>query len=321
MATLFFQGAELFMNSGTTHGTFGRVDRVQDVRIDFQPPRTQTRVLGRFKPLNDQPVINYTPVNLSVNYTKGTKDFERNVGLLNSTGAAVQIGQGTTVSDWGARNYLVYNAPNSVNLAYAGQWEVASGILKSFTLNGSVGDAVRGSFSVEGLDLRQSPNTSPRSIPSYSGNLIKPENQVITGIDFTGLGYSGLLVQSFSFQVSFNHTSTHRLGTKYPERRVTDVGATLQISAFVEGLSNTLTSLTGYDLGAALDGQHVLTLQPSCGGEPATVITMTNPHLTSHSIGMQVGNFTSVDLSFSLPLSIVPYECTGVGQGSNVTIT
>ncbi len=317
---IIYHGAEIAMSSGTTFNVYALIDRVQDVKVDYQIPRVTTPVIGRFKPLNNQYVVNYTPVNLSVSYTKGNKDVERNLGLLNSTGVAVQIGQGTTVSDWGARNYLIYNAPvNSNN--YAGQWEVCSGILKSFSLNGSIGDVVRGSINLEGVDFRQSANNSARTTPSYSGNLIKPENQILTGIDFTGFGYTGAMIQSFSLQIAFNHAQTYRIGSKYPERRVTDVGATLQVSAFMEGASNAAVSLSGYDLGSPIAGQYVLTLQPSCGPEPATVITMTNPYLTSHSIGLTVGNFTAIELGFALPLSIVPFECTGINQGSNITIT
>lgn len=320
MSNISYQGAQIAMSSGTTHGVYALIDRVQDIRIDYQPPRTSVPVIGRFKALNDRPVINYTPVNLSISYTKGNKDVERNLGLLNTTGVAVQIGQNTEVSNWGSRNYQIYNAPLTQN-TYAGQWEVSSGILRSFSLNGSVGDAVRGSISIEGIDLRQTANGAAKSVPSYSGQLIKPEGQTLTGINFTGLGYSGLLIQSFGFQINFNHAQTYRIGTKYPERRVTEADASLQISAFMEGLTSTLTSITGFDLGSPLAGQFVLTLQPSCGPEPATTITMTNPYLVSHQIGMQVGNYTAVDLSFALPLSTVPFECTGSNQGSNVTIT
>ena len=79
--------------------------------------------------------------------------------------------------------------------------------------------------------------------------------------------------------------------------------------------------MTGYDLGSPFDGQYVLTLQPSCGSEPATTISINQPYLTQQSMGIQVGNFTQTTLSFAAPVSVVPFEATGVGQGSNVIIT
>jgi hypothetical protein len=321
MSNVFFNGAELFMSTGASATAFVKVDRVQDVRVDYQIPRAQTAVIGRFKYLNDQPVINYTPANMTVDYVMGNKDVPRCLGLLNTTGVAVQIGQGTTVPDWGARNFQLCNAPVTTT-TYAGQWDIATGVLKSFSLAGGVGDAVRGSFSVEALDLRQVANVSARTIPSYSGQLVTPENQTLTGIAFAGLGFSGLLVQSFSFQLTFDHAQTFSIGTKYPEKRVTNVAALLQLSAFISGGVNTqVPSLTGYDLGSFLNGQYVLSLQPACGPEPAMTIAMTNPYLLSQSLGVQVGNFTQINLSFGLPLSVVPFECTGAGMGSNVTIT
>lgn len=324
MSNIYFQGAELYMSSGASATTVAKVDRVQDIQVDSSLPRVQTSTIGRFKPLNDQPMINYTPTTLSVSYTKGNKDVERNLGLLNTTGIGVQIGQGSTVADWGARNYQIRNVPmygSNQTLQYAGQWDVVSGVLKSFSLQGSVGEAVKGSFSVEGIDLRQVANTSARTIPNYSGNLIKPQGVALTGIDFTGYGLTGLMVQSFSFQASFDHAQTFQLGQQYPERCVTNIGASLQVVGFMEGASNSLTSMTGYDQGSPYNGQYVLTLQPSCGPEPATTIAMNQPYLTSQSMGIQVGNFTQITLQFAAPVSVVAFEATGAGMGSNVTIT
>jgi hypothetical protein len=324
MPNVHFQGAELFMSSGASATVTAKVDRVQDIQVDYSIPRVQTSVIGRFTPLNDQPVVNYTPVSLSISYTKGNKDVERNLGLLNTTGIGIQIGQGTDVADWGARNFSIMNVPmygSNQTLQYAGQWDVVSGVLKGFSLQGGVGEVVKGSFNVEAIDLRQIPNTSARTIPSYSGNLIKPQGVTLTGINFTGFGLTGLTVQSFSFQASFDHAQTFQLGKQYPERRVTNIGASLQVVGFLEGASNALTSLTGYDPGSPYNGQYVLTLQPSCGNEPATTITLNQPYLTSQSMGIQVGNFTQATLAFALPVSIVPFEATGAGMGSNVTIT
>lgn len=319
-SNIFFNGADLFLSSGASATAFSRVDRVQDVRLDYQIPRTQVSTIGRFAPLPGQQVINYTPANISVNYLMGNKDVPRNLGILNSTGVAVQIGHGTTVPTWGARNFQIRNAPVTTT-NYAGQWDVATGVVKSFSLQGSVGDAVRGSFAAEAIDVRQVANTSAREIPTYSGQLVTPENQSLTGISFTGLGYSGLLVQSFSFQLTFDHAQTFVLGSKYPEKRVTSATAALQLSAFISGgVSNGLTSLTGFDIGAPLGGQYVLTLQPACSAEAPLTVTFTNPYLLNQSIGVQVGNFTSIDLSVGCPLSVIPFECTGGALASNVTM-
>ncbi len=314
---LFFQGAEIAMSSGVVNDTYALIQRVSNISTTYQIPRTAQRVIGRMLPLNQQPVLNYTPVNLSVNFTEGNKDVERNLGILNPTGILTQIGQNTEVTNWGARSFKLYNVPNQ-GTTYAGQWNVITGILKSYSLAGSVGGVVDGSFSIEALDMQQVANGGVRTIPNYSGQVVKSENMQITGINFTGLGYSGLTIQSFNFQTNINHAATFRIGTQYPERRITDGVATLQIVGYMEGTTNTIDSLNTYANGNSLTGTFVLSLTPSCSTEPATVITMVSPYLDSQTLGTQIGSYTTVTLGFSIPLTTVPSETT---LGSNVMLT
>ena len=321
MPAFVFQGADVLMSSGTNAGVYAYIDRVQDAKVDFQFPRADPHMLGQFKPANQLPIINYTPVNLTVNYTKSDKNVERNLGILNSTGLATLIGNGHCISDWGLRTYPIYIAPISTQLN-AGEIDVVSGALKSFSLAGSLNDVVRGSFTVEALDLQQVPNGGSSVVPSYSGQVIRSKDVTITGIDFTGLGYSGLLIQSFNFDASFNYTPRIRLGEQYPTKIMTDGVASLRLSAFIQGTTNTITGLNIFSAGGYITGTYVFTLQSACSStEPPTVITFTNPYSQSQAIGFQAANFLQADLSFSVPLTIVPYEATGYGFGPNVTIT
>ncbi len=305
------------MSSGVVNDVYARIQRVSNISIAFQPPRTQQKVIGRMLPLNQQPVLNYTPVNLSANSTMGNKDLARNLGLLNTTGLLVQIGQNTEVTNWGARSFQIYNAPiNATN--YAGQWNVVTGILKSYSAAGSVGGTVEESITMEALNLQQVANNSARTVPNYSGFVVKSQDMVLTGINFTGLGFSGLTIQSFNFQTSINHAPTFRIGTQFPERRITDGVASLQVVGYMEGVTNTIDSLNAYAAGNALTGTFVLSLTPSCSSEPPMVITMVSPYLDSQTVGTQVGSYTEVSLGFSIPLTTVAAETS---LGSNVTIT
>jgi hypothetical protein len=45
---------------------------------------------------------------------------------------------------------------------------------------------------------------------------------------------------------------------------------------------------------------------------------MTNPYVESSNLGVQVGNYIAVDLSYSVPLSFIPAEAA---TGSNLTIS
>lgn len=321
MGNIFFNGATVLMSSGNTLGVYATIDRSQTVRFDFQIPRTNIYTLGRFKPLIDRPVINYTPVSMSVDYIKGDKNVETCLGILNTTGIATLIGNGTRVDDWGCRTYPVYLSPVS-SQTNVGEFDVVSGVLKSFSMQGAVNEVVRCSFSVDALDLQQIPNNNARVVPIYSGQVIKNENIAYTGINFTGLGYSGLIIQSFAFGTSFGYATHFKLGDKYPVRRMTEATASLQLSAYIDGVTNTVSGLSQYDCGAALQGAYTFTLTPSCVGNQApTVITLTNPYLESQSFGAQVGGFIEVQLGFSVPLTTVAYEATGFGFGSNATIT
>ncbi len=314
--SLFYQGAELWMTTGGSPSTFAMVPRVQNVSVGFQVPRSNVPIIGRVKPLNQRPVINYVPVSLSCEYVKGDKSMEYNLGLLNPSGIAVTQGLLPDVSTTGVQNFQVLLAPNSSS-SYAGQINVWSGVLNSFSLAGSVGDPVKGSFSMDCLDRNQVANNSARVAPSYNAQLIKNENITLTGIDFTGVGYSGVVIQSFKLDVNFQRVSTLRLGEKYPVRRLTEAVATLSLQGFLEGVTLS-PGLSGFDCGNFQAGNIGLSLLPSCSSEPATVITMTNPYVESSNLGVQVGNYISVDISYSVPLSFVSSEAS---SGSNLTIS
>lgn len=318
MSNIFFQGAEVWVSSGSEGSSYMRLPRVQGIGAGFQIPRVTIPVMGRFKPLAERPVINFTPVPLSIEYIKGDKAFEDNLGLTNATGVGVALGaaDSNSVAGFGCRNFQIRLAPHT-SPNYAGQINVLSGVLTSFSLGGSIGDPVKGAVAFECLDWQQVTNTGVRSDITYSANLIKSENIILSGIGFSGLGITNLIIQNFKLDVTFGRVATIRMGNKYPERPITDVHANLSIQGFLEGINTDITSLTGYDCGTALANPIQLTLSPSCSSEAATVITMTNPYLDSQQFGAQVGNFISVDMSFSCPISTIATEAQ---TGSNLTI-
>lgn len=306
------------MTSGTVDGSFYQLPRVQSIGMGFQIPRTTVPVMGRFKPLDQRPVVNFTAIPISIDFIKGDKSFETNLGLVNPTGVGYILGQADplSISSYGARNFQVKMAPNNSN-NYAGQINISSGVMTSFSLGGSVGDPVKGSVSFECLHWDQVENTGVRNIPAYGANLIKSENMTLTGIDFSGLGITNLVVQSFRLDVSMGRTATIRLGEKYPERRITEMNATLAIQGFLEGINTAITGLSKYDCGNPTDTDISISLSPSCSAEAATVITMKKPYLESQQFGAQVGNYTSVDINFACPISTNLYETMA---GSNLII-
>ena len=285
------------------------VPRVTNVRIDYNIPRASVGVLNRGKPLENRPVINYTPVDASVEFYKSDSSIEQMLGLVNGTSVVSNITETKAANaTYGIRSMQVAFAPTS-STSYNGLYDLKSGVLTSYTLQGGVGDPVRGSFGLQFLDCSGSINTTTRDSTNTAANLVKPENVSLTGIQFTGYGLTGVTIQSFSFSQGFGRQTVQQLGTKFPvERPLTDVNASLQVQGWFEGINNSVTGLSQYDCGAPSVGVVGLTMQPSCGGGSPSTITMINPYIDSVSIDSQVGGFSTVAISLSLPIGPNPNE-------------
>lgn len=317
MANIFFQGAELRISSGSAGSSVAPLDRIQSVGVSYQKPTTSISVLGRFKPLDDRPVVNYTPVSLSFDFIKSSKTVESNIGLINVNGVGLNLANSESVNGYGLRNFEI-GMSSTRQSTHSNKIVISSGALNSYSIQGSVGEPARGSCSFECFDWTNESDNTTKTSQNYSGELVKPEDTFISGIQFEGFGVSGLMVQSFNLGLSVGRSASFRLGKKYPERPVTSVSASLQINGFLEGLGANFTGLSSFDCGAPITGSYYLTLIPSCSTESATTYKITNPHLDSHSISAAVGNFVGVDLSFSIPISIVESEAA---SGPNLTIT
>lgn len=315
MPNIFFQGAELRISSGEAGTLTALAPRTQSISVSYQIPRQNITNLGRFKPLVSRPVVNFTPVQISFDYIKSDNTVENFLGIANPTGLPNLLSNSESVNGYGLRNLEVVMSP-TVSATYAGQIQVWSGCLQSYSMSASVGEPARANIAMEALDMTFIANTSGKATNDYSANIVKPENISISGIYFSGLGISSIITQSVSLSMSINRAATFRLGRKYPERPITEVNASLQLNGFVENI-NAFTGMATHDCGNPLTGVYYITLLPSCSNEAVSTYVIRNPYLDSFNFSNQVGNFASVDLSFSLPLSILASE---TGQGSNITL-
>lgn len=294
------------------------VPRVTNVKVDYNVPRANVMVLNRGKPLENRPVINYIPVQAGVEFYHSDSQIAQMLGICNSSGVCQSITDTRAATyTMGLRSMQVLFAPtNSAN--YNGLLDLKSGVLSSYSLQGSVGDPVRGSFTLDFLDMSGSVNTTARDSTNVAANLVKPEGMSLTGIQFTGYGLTGMTIQSFSFSLGLSRAAVQQIGTKFPlERPLTDVGASFQCTAFFDGINNSVTGLSQFDCGQPSVGTVGLTLTPSCGSSPST-ITMKNPYLDSFSIDSAVGGFSTVSISLSLPIGPNPLETS---DGSVVIIS
>ena len=300
------------------------VQRITNAKIDFNVPRTNITVLNRGKPLDNRPVINYTPVDASFDFIKSDTMIEQSLGLINPTGVALFITDTKpATATYGIRSMQVYYAPTS-SASYNGLYDLKSGVLTSYTLQGGVTEPIRGSFGLQFLDMSGSVNMTSRVTTNYSPSPILPAGQSLTGIGsattllLTGLGLTGTTIQSFSFSLGLNHASIMQLGQKFPiERPLTDVNASLQCQGYFEGINNSFTGLTSLDCGGPA-GIVGLTMTPSCGASSSSSILMRGCYLDSFSSDAQVGNFTTFAASFSMPLGPNPLE---TGDGSVLVMT
>lgn len=315
-----YQAGQVRLSSGLAGTSMGVVERVQNVRVDVNLPRVNVGAMDRSKPLSQRPIINYAPVDFSFDFIKSNNSVETMLGLLNPTGVTTQLTNAQALgSSWAVRDAQVYFAPTASS-TYNGLLDLKSGVLTSYSIQGSVSEPVRASVAMQFFNMSGSTNTTARSSTDYGAQIVRPEGQYLTGIMFTGYGITGVTIQNFSLGVGFNRTQVFQLGSSpFPvDRPMTEANATLQVQGYFEGVNNSLTGLSQYSCGDPTYGNVYLTLLSSCGSAGPTTYKITNPYLDSQSVEGQVGGFSTCSFSFSMPLPLNPTE---TGDGSVLAIT
>lgn len=316
---MIYNGLEASISSGAAGVLNQNIDRLQSVTIGYNIPRAKISTLGRFKTLDTQPVINYTPVSFSANYIKSDNSIESNIGFVNPTGIGIVFANtdATQIAGFGARNLVALVSPAQGNNFY-GQMNVYSGAITSFSVSATINEPVKASFGGEGLDYNFTPNNAGRSVPEYTSQLIRSQDITLSGIDFSGFGFSGLTIQTFDLAINLGRQAAFQMGNRFPKRIPTEIAATLSIKGFFEGINNSFSGLSIYDCGTPYTGTMYFTLVPSCSANIPTTYAVVNPFIDSNSISAAIGNFVEVDFQFSIPISINSGEAA---TGSNLIIT
>ncbi len=313
------QSLELQMSSGDAGTTYQTVERTQQATYGANLETVPVRVMGKFSPLRQQSVMNYVPVQLNVAFIKSSNEVETNFGLLNPTGAGIVFAgkNGLSLAGYGARNFKLLQAPSQTN-NYQGEVNIFSGVLTSYSVSASVGEPARASFVIDALDQTNALNSNGRPTQSYNAALVIPENVRISGIDVSGYGLSGISTQSFDLAIGFSRQSAYQLGRRFPERIMSDINAQLTLRGYFEGTHASYSGTSVFNCGEPYSGTIYISLVPACGGGAGTTYAIKNPYLASYQVGAQIGAFTSVDLTFTCPISVNSGECV---SGSNVIIT
>lgn len=318
--SLLYQAGQVYMQSGINgSSSMAPVNRVTNVRVDWSAQRADVNVIGRGKPLEQRPIVNYIPVNVSMDVIKSDNSLEQILALINTTGVATNLIDTTAAGvTYGMRDMQLYYAPTA-SANYNGLIDIKSGVLTSYSLQGSINSVMRESIAMQFLNMSGSNNSTLRTPTNYQAAPVIPAGITLTGIQITGYGLTGINIQTFSLGINFTRTTVFQLGQRFPvQRPLTNVTATLQVQGYFEGLNNSVTGLQQYFCGNPTYSTVGLTLTPSCGTTSPCMVTATNPYLDSFSIDGQVGNFSTFSLSFSLPLGPNPLE---TGDGSTLTLT
>ncbi len=299
--------------------------RVTSVKLDTNLPRANTYVLNRGKPLEQRQIINYTPAAANWEWMKSDNMVEQCLGLINTSNVTTNlVDTKPATATFGIRSMQVAYAPTS-SANYNGLYDLKSGVLTSYSLQGGSTEPVRASVAMEFLDWSGSINTTARDSSNYAAGLIVPANQALTGftnaagLTLTGFGLTGVTIQSFSFSIGFSRAAVMQIGSRFPvERPLTDVGASFSCQGYFDGINNSFTGLAQYNCGNPTFGTIGLTMAPQCTTNSPCTVTMVNPYFDTLSISSQVGGFSTFALSFSLPIGPNPLEIT---DGSVVTLT
>ena len=184
------------------------------------------------------------------------------------------------------------------------------------TIRCGIDSPAKASISFQFLDQKTYSLSLSRDVSSNNFEIVRPENSVITGLQFSGYGITGLKTQSFNLSLSINRASTMYMGERFPvDRPLTEGRATLQVQGYFNGLTN-VSGLSQYNNGDPTYGDVGITLTSSCSGAQTTY-TLTNPYLDSQTYTPQAGGFTMVSLNFSLPIGVNP---TDIQDGSVLKI-
>lgn len=312
---MLIQASELRISSGYSGLDLITIDMIQNCSYNSSVPRQDINILGNSKPLNERNIINYVPVKYNIEAVKCTNDIENHFGLMNPSGVAVYYGSSSEIVGYGVRDLNSYLIDKDNGL-YKGQLTLKSGVLQSYNLSASVGDIAKISIGGEGLDIVTSGYNSQILNTNSNINIVKTEDISISGIQLSGFGITGVSIQSFSIGLSFNRTSTTKIGYRYPERKLSNSNGSISINGFLEGV-NSNNDIFRLNNGTPETGTLYFTLIPTCSSYPSTTYIVKNPYIEDLSIGASVGSFTSIGLEFSIPL---PHSSHELLTGSNIII-
>jgi hypothetical protein len=300
------------------------IPSVQSVSTSTSVARQDVGRMGRFSPSKYRQAPLDPLINFNVEFVPTGYDVEEALGLLGTTSVVDNLVSGDS-------NYHMVDGKVEISEmvgggANYGTINMISGVVTNYSFQSSVGDQPRTSFTVEFLDWGFDADTAvvrptiqEDFLPLRSRDIQLTLPDGIIGLDTTT---NSPHVQSFSVNVPLPRTPLVRMGDRKPFSRElqSPIIATFQLSALVNNFENT----TAYDgvtpapsgdtlqqielvCGTYLNGNiDVDIYQPTCTGNQDFLLMrhhISNPYLDDISYSNSVGGYTTVEMTFSAPVS------------------
>lgn len=331
MSSLFFQSEIVtILPSGSVSGQVV-IPTLQSVGLDINVQRNDVSRLGRFAPMPFRQAYQFPIIPVQLEYIPTGTNVETALGLMGANSVLdnlvvnSQYGH-STIKIQGRE--MIYNDGNGDNYF---NFTVTSGVLTNYSFQASVGQTPRVSISLEGVDIGATIDSFSPPTPSDQNPTLRPNDISIsfpTGIFIADEFYE----QSVSLTIPLQRTNLYKLGDQKPFSRKIQapIIANAQITAIASSFKAT-TSIENSDemknlvCGKRIDGDMLIKVySPVCTGNYTSEIVnfvIKKPYIDSINIGNSVGNYTTITMNFSIPISPVGNNYGYTADESNLIIS
>lgn len=285
------------------------VPNVQSISTAFQIQRRESIRLGRFAPTPYRMAEQDPLVNVNIDFIPTGSNILSTLGLMATDSIVGNLASGNNkFNDMSIQIRELVGGGASV-----GTINLRSGVLTNYSFQASVGQTPKTTVSLEFLDIGMDAVTAVVP-PNIDDNYPTLRSQDIDITLPTGIfGVNSIYPQNFSFTLPLGRTPINRIGRRKPVSRElsSPIISTFQIQAIVDTFAST-TNVSGNSLfslscGSPIAGNIIVNVKrPTCTGDATQSLvqyTIRNPYLDNVSFSNSVGGYTTVDLTFTCPVT------------------
>lgn len=307
MSTFYQSEIVKLIPSGNPSGVL--FPNVQSVSTAFSIQRRESMRLGRFAPTPYRMSEQDPLINVSIDFLPTGNNIFAALGLLGANSVIDNLVSGS--NKWNDMSIQVRELVGGGTSV--GTFNLRSGVLTNYSFQASVGQSPKTTIALEFLDIGMDAVTAvvPPTIDDGYPTLRSQDIDITlpTGV----FGVTALHPQSFSFSLPLGRTQVNRIGRRKPVSREISapILATFQIQGIVDQFASTANvsgnSMFNLTCGAPIQGSIVVNVKsPTCSGDSSQSLvqyTLRKPYLDNVSFSNSVGGYTSVDLTFTCPVT------------------